>query len=683
MKIWSKRTLSVLLGMCVAAAAIPLSASVSAYDGNPYEQPTLNDNGTPDDTSDDWYEIANYSNLQWFAIRASGETPGYRDVKGKLVADITCTYDKTLQENGHPTDYFPGIGSTSSGQGYQGTFDGQGHTISNLYAWGGSCGLFNTLNSGTVMNLTLKDSEICGITSDAGGICQNPCYGAKIINCHVKNTKITGRGYVGGICAEVFEGVTINDCTTDAQTTVTNTQSSQHTGTGGICGKSFEGTKIQNCVNNATVDGSNTGEITNDCEGTGGILGLLETYGNQSSVFIEKCINNGKITGNVYSGGILGSVDTGNVENTITNCYNTGAVSNKDKAAGGIFGYSSRDGIDLEQTIKLNVSNCYNIGEVTNGDENYAGGIFGKADEYTQVKNSYQLADTNADFDSGVSSATIDRFKSGEIAYLLSEGKTDANTLYRQNVDNSKTAEDYPRFNNGSDDDIVYQIKKYETCDEATATANGYSNTYSEEGRPDHTWGEEYTIDRVPSCTEDGLQHKTCTVCGKDSEPIVIPATGHNMTKTDAVKPTCIDDGNIEYYSCDVCGKLFADAEGKTEITDVVDPATGHTWGEWTVKTEPTETEEGVSERVCTACGEVETKAIPMLEPSDEPSEEPSNEPSEGPSEKPGNEPSDEPSNDNTVKTGDNSLAIWFALALVASGVTAFAVTKRKNTTEE
>lgn len=132
---------------------------------------------------------------------------------------------------------------------------------------------------------------------------------------------------------------------------------------------------------------------------------------------------------------------------------------------------------------------------------------------------------------------------------------------------------------------------------------------------------------------------------------------------------------NIEYYSCDVCGKLFADAEGTTEITDVVDPATGHTWGEWTVKTEPTETEEGVSERVCTACGEVETKAIPMLEPSDEPSE--------GPSEKPGNEPSDEPSKDNTVKTGDNSLAIWFALALVASGVTVFAVTKRKNTAEK
>ena len=41
------------------------------------------------------------------------------------------------------------------------------------------------------------------------------------------------------------------------------------------------------------------------------------------------------------------------------------------------------------------------------------------------------------------------------------------------------------------------------------------------------------------------------------------------------VKPndaTCTEDGNVEHYSCDGCDKLFADAEGKKEVTDIVIP---------------------------------------------------------------------------------------------------------------
>ena len=40
----------------------------------------------------------------------------------------------------------------------------------------------------------------------------------------------------------------------------------------------------------------------------------------------------------------------------------------------------------------------------------------------------------------------------------------------------------------------------------------------------------------------------------------------HEMIKTDAKAGSCLEDGNIEYYTCD-CGKVFADEEGATEIT--------------------------------------------------------------------------------------------------------------------
>ncbi len=55
---------------------------------------------------------------------------------------------------------------------------------------------------------------------------------------------------------------------------------------------------------------------------------------------------------------------------------------------------------------------------------------------------------------------------------------------------------------------------------------------------------------------------------------------GHDLTKVDAVPHTCTEDGNIEYYICENCGKMFSDAEATTEVTDIVDPSTGHDWDE-------------------------------------------------------------------------------------------------------
>lgn len=55
-----------------------------------------------------------------------------------------------------------------------------------------------------------------------------------------------------------------------------------------------------------------------------------------------------------------------------------------------------------------------------------------------------------------------------------------------------------------------------------------------------------------------------------------------NMVRTPKKVATCTADGNEEYWTCGTCGKIFSDAEGKTEIelSATVIPATGHSYKE-------------------------------------------------------------------------------------------------------
>ncbi|MBP3204007.1 MAG: InlB B-repeat-containing protein, partial [Lachnospiraceae bacterium] len=61
----------------------------------------------------------------------------------------------------------------------------------------------------------------------------------------------------------------------------------------------------------------------------------------------------------------------------------------------------------------------------------------------------------------------------------------------------------------------------------------------------------------------------------------VIPATNsHTLTKTEAADATCEADGHAAYWTCSVCGKLFADEAGTQETTlnDLKVAALDHDW---------------------------------------------------------------------------------------------------------
>lgn len=123
-------------------------------------------------------------------------------------------------------------------------------------------------------------------------------------------------------------------------------------------------------------------------------------------------------------------------------------------------------------------------------------------------------------------------------------------------------------------------------------------------------------FDYVPeTCTTDGhLPYYYCDRCdkyfGRETDSLdtelnvfIISATGHDITKVDAVPASCEADGNIEYYECGYCGKLFTDADGKNEITaaDTVISAAGHRYlTSWTFDSDS-------HWHKCAVCGSADT----------------------------------------------------------------------------
>ena len=103
------------------------------------------------------------------------------------------------------------------------------------------------------------------------------------------------------------------------------------------------------------------------------------------------------------------------------------------------------------------------------------------------------------------------------------------------------------------------------------------------------------TAAKAATCTEDGnKEYWTCEHCGKyflsdDTNPetataveqseTIIPAS-HELTKVDAKAATCTEDGNIEYWQCDVCKKTFTDEAGKNAVDNVIIPALKHSYNE-------------------------------------------------------------------------------------------------------
>jgi hypothetical protein len=117
-----------------------------------------------------------------------------------------------------------------------------------------------------------------------------------------------------------------------------------------------------------------------------------------------------------------------------------------------------------------------------------------------------------------------------------------------------------------------------------------------------HDWGE-WTETKAATEEAEGSETRTCNNDSSHTETREIPKLDHvhKLDKTEAVAATCEADGNIEYYTCSGCGKLFSDAAGTVEIeqADTVVGATGHDWDDGAVTTAATCETDGVKTFTC------------------------------------------------------------------------------------
>ena len=181
---------------------------------------------------------------------------------------------------------------------FGGTFDGNGHTISNFtytseYA---TCiGLFRYVVGGRIKDLGLINSVVSVERGDFHG-CLVGHLGGAITNCYVEAGSISGNDYVGGL-------VGFNSGDRDSPGTITNCYVTGFVGgdddVGGLVGSNVG--DITDCYTIADVNGN---------KHVGGLVGFSEKVSSPRTggprPNIERCYAAGRISGDEYVGGLAG-----------------------------------------------------------------------------------------------------------------------------------------------------------------------------------------------------------------------------------------------------------------------------------------------------------------------------------------------------------------------------------------
>ena len=179
-------------------------------------------------------------------------------------------------------------------------------------------------------------------------------------------------------------------------------------------------------------------------------------FGSSSGTIKNVGVVDSYFNGDEEVGGVCGINNKG----TIQNCYNASSVNGRTKCVGGVCGWNSPwSGSPNDKII-----NCYNVGAVR-GTTN-VGGVCGSNNNGTII-NCYYLSGTTTGGINGADAAgsaegkTAEKFRSGEVAYLLVQGCTVGETFYDGSVWGQQLGEnDYPIL--GSPYKLITTAKKTE-----------------------------------------------------------------------------------------------------------------------------------------------------------------------------------------------------------------------------
>ena len=323
------------------------------------------------------YLLSEPGHLLWFRDTVNG---GSAKINAKLTKDID------LSEGGSPSHWTPiGQYTTKTPDGYAGSFDGGGFTVSGyIVADVVSADEYGNLAAG-FFGLAGQSADIRGLT--VGGV----------VSVDISNDTDTILILAGGIAGLSYG--TITDCANNGG--VSASGGSAQNNAGGIAGIN-SGTITDNAnsggvsasggsENNAGgIAGRNDGTITN-CANKGRVSADGGSNANYAGGIAG--YNYGTITNNTHSGGGVSASSSSNFNNaggiagrndgTITNNAHSGSVS----ASGGSYSYAGGiAGLHYSGTI---TNNAHSGGDISasGGSYSYAGGIAGYNDYMGKITN--------------------------------------------------------------------------------------------------------------------------------------------------------------------------------------------------------------------------------------------------------------------------------------------------------
>ena len=297
------------------------------------------------------YQIGNADELVWFVKKVNG---GENAISAVLTKDIDLA-DVVWAPIGN--------GSVA----FAGSFDGAGHTVSNLTVD------YTTATSGERLYLGLF-GQVEG-TPEKHAVIQNLTVTGSV---NAASEFSVYSGYVAGVVgsarnAELSNVISRVNVTADEKVGSTSS-------VGGLAGAMID-TTVTNCGNEGDVTGVNN---------LGGLC--YELYGGT----MTGCYNTDRVTATgTYVGGLMGYAK----QATVTNVYNTGDVSTEKTLVGGLIGVMEKSAL----------TNAYTTGKVTTAAASGAiGAAVGSAD---QVSNVYYLGGASAIGDENATAKTAEELK--------------------------------------------------------------------------------------------------------------------------------------------------------------------------------------------------------------------------------------------------------------------------------
>ena len=456
------------------------------------------------------YLIGTITDLVWFRNHVN---EGNLEACAKLTADIDMSTAFHPAGDGVEELSWTPISDENKNINWRGFFDGDGHTISNLY-----------INS---------QSSYQGLFGYISGLSYPENVRSAIKNVVFENVKVKGTSnFYGALAgyADNFDiiGVTVNSGTIEAAGII-----------GGIIGDAGN-SNLKSCVNRASVTGTGTP--------TGGICGSL------SSTLVSQCANYGDVKGYTQIGGIAGKIyQNTTIENSIT----VGDIASSTYIAGWVVGQVSEN---ATLTISGVVAFNSDAQMTCNGTET------------TTNKAIYEILNGGS-VTGECTGYTAKQLKSGETAIQLNGGKTDGTQAWYQNL-SEENADVYPVLTNTGSNTVYGGFGHGGTTGQFSNNASdipaGYCHTHAYDpnaeneasGNHDKSYVGDFKWtdnDDKPNATVTATF--TCSVCQKVETPEVTA-----VKDTENSKPaTCTENGsNIYTASHSINGNTFTDTYTQT-----------------------------------------------------------------------------------------------------------------------